>query len=473
MSKVDIFDKDMVVVPINENLHWYSAVIFNPGALLEDGIPMPQQTTKNGVTQQAASTDSSESGTSVEPDISASQSPAEDASHYVMDTDADNVDEDSEIRVVDEAGSLEGGGGECIDLSDDDDNGDNDNDNDDDDNGDDEADESGKINNNNINSEDEGSVVAPTQATRGAIESLLSIPESPPSAPRRPLKSLLTEKSDAIEINDSSFDGEFEQDRFLSTLGITGDRTTTDVTAAQIADRILSSFTSPTKSAVKVDISGMDTQELHQQYQKDLAAAPPRESDAISLLSSPHPLRHSVSAAPPGSSTTKRLVDRCHILIFDSLHINRVTALTNIRELLYWSARGRRGIIPTVAPQSRYMRSFPKQDNHCDCGVFVLQIVEWIMENYDTLMPKIVEKRDSPSDWFGLGVIRRKRREIFDMCEKIQIQYAGTKSALEAKEAGVTLATSRADAMDIDEASGIEDTPAPIDESDDDLIVIE
>ncbi|KAJ9101714.1 hypothetical protein QFC21_003053 [Naganishia friedmannii] len=47
--KVDVFSKRMLVIPINENLHWYLAVILNPGAILrkkwrngsEDGADEP------------------------------------------------------------------------------------------------------------------------------------------------------------------------------------------------------------------------------------------------------------------------------------------------------------------------------------------------------------------------------------------------------------------------------------------------
>lgn len=34
-NKVDVFSKKMLIVPINENLHWYLAVILNPGAILK------------------------------------------------------------------------------------------------------------------------------------------------------------------------------------------------------------------------------------------------------------------------------------------------------------------------------------------------------------------------------------------------------------------------------------------------------
>ncbi|KAJ1565454.1 hypothetical protein HK096_002689, partial [Nowakowskiella sp. JEL0078] len=37
-SKVDLFEKDFLFIPINENLHWYLGVIYNPKALLDINI---------------------------------------------------------------------------------------------------------------------------------------------------------------------------------------------------------------------------------------------------------------------------------------------------------------------------------------------------------------------------------------------------------------------------------------------------
>jgi hypothetical protein len=37
-NKVDIFQKRFLIIPINENLHWYMAVIHNPGIVLEDPV---------------------------------------------------------------------------------------------------------------------------------------------------------------------------------------------------------------------------------------------------------------------------------------------------------------------------------------------------------------------------------------------------------------------------------------------------
>ncbi|KAJ3256241.1 hypothetical protein HK103_005604 [Boothiomyces macroporosus] len=33
-NRVDIFEKDYLIIPVNENLHWYLAIVYNPGACL-------------------------------------------------------------------------------------------------------------------------------------------------------------------------------------------------------------------------------------------------------------------------------------------------------------------------------------------------------------------------------------------------------------------------------------------------------
>ncbi|KAI6042715.1 hypothetical protein EDC04DRAFT_2658082 [Pisolithus marmoratus] len=43
-SKVDLFSKKYVIVPINENLHWYLAIIYEPGHVLEPPMEAPPST---------------------------------------------------------------------------------------------------------------------------------------------------------------------------------------------------------------------------------------------------------------------------------------------------------------------------------------------------------------------------------------------------------------------------------------------
>ncbi|KAJ2495410.1 hypothetical protein IWW47_004083, partial [Coemansia sp. RSA 2052] len=53
-ASVDLFDKDYIFVPINENIHWYLAIIANPRALLSSG-PEASDSCPNGSDSGAAS----------------------------------------------------------------------------------------------------------------------------------------------------------------------------------------------------------------------------------------------------------------------------------------------------------------------------------------------------------------------------------------------------------------------------------
>ncbi|GAA5990210.1 hypothetical protein JCM11641_001818 [Rhodosporidiobolus odoratus] len=53
-KRVNIFEKKYIVVPINEHLHWYLAIIVNPAAILHPPIP-PEEPRKSGRNRQSSS----------------------------------------------------------------------------------------------------------------------------------------------------------------------------------------------------------------------------------------------------------------------------------------------------------------------------------------------------------------------------------------------------------------------------------
>ncbi|KAJ2746777.1 hypothetical protein GGI20_001107 [Coemansia sp. BCRC 34301] len=54
-ASVDLFDKDYIFVPINENIHWYLAIIANPRALLSSGLEAPDSGLSGSDTGAASS----------------------------------------------------------------------------------------------------------------------------------------------------------------------------------------------------------------------------------------------------------------------------------------------------------------------------------------------------------------------------------------------------------------------------------
>lgn len=62
---VDVFQQDLIIVPVNENLHWYLAVIYNPRALIEprsssgSGCQSTPQTTSVSTSEPSRATSAS------------------------------------------------------------------------------------------------------------------------------------------------------------------------------------------------------------------------------------------------------------------------------------------------------------------------------------------------------------------------------------------------------------------------------
>ena len=70
----------------------------------------------------------------------------------------------------------------------------------------------------------------------------------------------------------------------------------------------------------------------------------------------------------------------------------------------------------------------PRQPNHCDCGVFLMQYVETFLGNPDKYLPLLVNKEDHPQEWFKGSLIKNKRSEIKKLSEDISLQFSLWKS---------------------------------------------
>lgn len=53
-SKVDLFSKRYIIVPINESLHWYLAIIYNPSALFDGSVCAENAPAETAVAKSAA-----------------------------------------------------------------------------------------------------------------------------------------------------------------------------------------------------------------------------------------------------------------------------------------------------------------------------------------------------------------------------------------------------------------------------------
>ena len=107
------------------------------------------------------------------------------------------------------------------------------------------------------------------------------------------------------------------------------------------------------------------------------------------------------------------------LYVFDSLHGDRTEEISNIRE--YFSQEWEEKEVTISFKESksfsdREMRLIepviPVQDNHYDCGVFLITYVEHMFKNINNFVGKVDEVQTNLSSWFSLEEVSRKREQI-------------------------------------------------------------
>jgi hypothetical protein len=73
----------------------------------------------------------------------------------------------------------------------------------------------------------------------------------------------------------------------------------------------------------------------------------------------------------------------CHVMILDSLGIQRAQCIKNLKEFLRMEALNRKGIQVSTQNIKGIHAKAPIQPNHCDCGVYVLNFVETFFKDAD------------------------------------------------------------------------------------------
>ncbi|XP_048577516.1 sentrin-specific protease 6 isoform X2 [Nematostella vectensis] len=140
------------------------------------------------------------------------------------------------------------------------------------------------------------------------------------------------------------------------------------------------------------------------------------------------------NATNPGSQP-KGIIESCPcILVFDSLGgSGRSRVTSNLRNYLMheWNHKKSEEKKRDFSKET-FKGGFPKvpeQDNHCDCGVFLLQYVESFFEDpiKDYRMP--IRR----IDWFTQERIARKRQEIRDLIYELKDRTSSTSSSAKSK----------------------------------------
>lgn len=119
------------------------------------------------------------------------------------------------------------------------------------------------------------------------------------------------------------------------------------------------------------------------------------------------------------------------IICFDSLRVHKTSVVAQrMRKYLQCEFNNRHGCIEDMKFDSVFIPSVvpsvPKQENSCDCGIFILSYVEHFFRVFsdarNMTTQNLIEKL-SPSvheNWFTLGDIGRKRKEIRNIFDKFR-----------------------------------------------------
>ncbi|KAF9777986.1 hypothetical protein BJ322DRAFT_1114528 [Thelephora terrestris] len=87
--------------------------------------------------------------------------------------------------------------------------------------------------------------------------------------------------------------------------------------------------------------------------------------------------------------------DRTYIFVFDSLNGKHPGAMKNLAQYLRFEATDKKGVENPSSPETM-IAHVPTQDNYCDCGLYLLHFAKTFMEDPDKSFHTILTKRRSP-----------------------------------------------------------------------------
>jgi sentrin-specific protease 7 len=129
--------------------------------------------------------------------------------------------------------------------------------------------------------------------------------------------------------------------------------------------------------------------------------------------------RKSVAPAPRRYDPTEP-----RIITLDSLGLKHSPTCTNLKEYLIAEIKSKRNIdIPTPGPLGMTATQIPLQDNHCDCGLFLLSYIEKFLDQPDEFISSILQSQvvDLEIQWPKASDMRVKIRNLLLDLQKEQV----------------------------------------------------
>ncbi|KAG0038215.1 hypothetical protein BGZ82_000786 [Podila clonocystis] len=113
------------------------------------------------------------------------------------------------------------------------------------------------------------------------------------------------------------------------------------------------------------------------------------------------------------------------ILVMDSLGGQHSSVFKTLRAYLQQELLTRKNITKTLGPKevlARYATKAPKQENFCDCGLYLLHYAEMFLKYPKQLSDSIVNKTDGTTFW-ELSRLPKKRQDYRDLVAELMVQY--------------------------------------------------
>jgi Ulp1 family protease len=113
------------------------------------------------------------------------------------------------------------------------------------------------------------------------------------------------------------------------------------------------------------------------------------------------------------------------IITLDSLGVKHSPTCTNLRNYVVAEIKSKKGIeIPPPGALGTTATNIPQQNNHCDCGLFLLSYVEKFVENPDEFYKHAIENTNDGTQWLAASAMRNKIRDLLFTLQEHQIAEA-------------------------------------------------
>ncbi|KAJ3023664.1 hypothetical protein HKX48_001888 [Thoreauomyces humboldtii] len=118
---------------------------------------------------------------------------------------------------------------------------------------------------------------------------------------------------------------------------------------------------------------------------------------------------------------------RCQIFILDSLHGKHPSAVNRLKTYLASEAEAKLGV--TIDPKviraiSSQHAKVPLQTNHCDCGIYLIYYVEVFLRSPLKYLDLMLSKRSDDNAWFAVREVEKKRPELRQIMDTLAEVHA-------------------------------------------------